>query len=314
MENNFFKCPFCGKELPLEATFCPYCVHKLHVEEDKKEESFVIKKINWQSILICTVITAVVIVILSVISDRFLFADLNGRTSKNVAIEGDNKSNTDDKQSDKNHSGETDYYDTNEIVNDTPKETQVSDSSTEAEAFSTPIETETAGSPTEAEASSSSIETEVSSIPMETTNPIADYTFSEGSTLRWPVKGEIVLEYSMDSTIFFRSLNLYKCNPAINISSEPGSSVIASADGIVTDVYIDNDTGKTVSIAIGDSYVTTYALLNEVMVKNGDKVIAGQVLGTVSEPTACYLEEGPNLYFMLTKDNKPLDPTNYLTE
>lgn len=53
MESNLKKCPFCGKELPLEETFCPYCVHRLDVEENKKEERVSNKKTKWHIVLIC---------------------------------------------------------------------------------------------------------------------------------------------------------------------------------------------------------------------------------------------------------------------
>lgn len=50
------------------------------------------------------------------------------------------------------------------------------------------------------------------------------------------------------------------------------------------------------------------------VVKKGDTVVAGQLLGTVSDPTAYYVEEGPNLYFMLTKDGEPVDPAAYFED
>ena len=46
----------------------------------------------------------------------------------------------------------------------------------------------------------------------------------------------------------------------------------------------------------------------------GKKDEAGQLLGTVSDPTAYYVEEGPNLYFMLTKDGEPVDPAAYFED
>lgn len=143
-------------------------------------------------------------------------------------------------------------------------------------------------------------------------DPASGYTFNEESTLQWPVKGEIVLKYSMDSTILFKSLGVYKCNPAISISAAVGTNVGAAADGVVTEVWVSEETGTTVSVAIGGGYVTTYGLLNGVDVKKGDKVVAGQLLGTVSEPTPYYIKEGANAYFKLSKDDAPVNPTDFL--
>ena len=38
MDNMFKKCPFCGKELPVDEFFCPYCVHRLDEEAAVKED------------------------------------------------------------------------------------------------------------------------------------------------------------------------------------------------------------------------------------------------------------------------------------
>ena len=125
-------------------------------------------------------------------------------------------------------------------------------------------------------------------------NPAAAYSFDESDTLMWPVTGDIVLKYSMDTTIYFKTLGMYKCNPAVSIAAEAGTNVGVAADGVVESV--------------------TYGLIDNVVVKKGDTVVAGQLLGTVSDPTAYYVEEGPNLYFMLTKDGEPVDPAAYFED
>ena len=46
----------------------------------------------------------------------------------------------------------------------------------------------------------------------------------------------------------------------------------------------------------------------------GDTVTAGQLFGTVAEPTAYYKEEGPGIYFAMTKDGIPVNPMDFLGE
>ena len=46
-------------------------------------------------------------------------------------------------------------------------------------------------------------------------------------------------------------------------------------------------------------------------VKEGDVIAKGQVLGNVAEPTSYFSEEGSHLYFALTKDDVPVDPSGY---
>ena len=74
-----------------------------------------------------------------------------------------------------------------------------------------------------------------------------NFAFDESNKLAWPVLGQIVLDYNMDETIFFKSLGMYKCNPAIIIQSEVGTNVAAAASGIVTDVANLSETGTTVT-------------------------------------------------------------------
>lgn len=145
-------------------------------------------------------------------------------------------------------------------------------------------------------------------------DPLEGYTFGENSVLMWPIAGNIVMNYSMDSTVLHKTLGTYKTNPAINISAEIGTNVGAAASGIVQSIYDSEETGTTMVIAVGSGYVTTYGLLDNLAVEEGDSVTAGQVIGTVGAPTAYYVEEGPNVYFAVSKDGTPVDPTEYLAE
>lgn len=145
-------------------------------------------------------------------------------------------------------------------------------------------------------------------------DPLEGYAFGENSVLMWPIAGNIVMNYSMDSTILHKTLGTYKTNPAINISAEIGTNVGAAASGIVQSIYDSEETGTTMVIAVGSGYVTTYGLLDNLAVEEGDSVTAGQVIGTVGAPTAYYVEEGPNVYFAVSKDGTPIDPTEYLAE
>lgn len=142
-------------------------------------------------------------------------------------------------------------------------------------------------------------------------NPLDAYSFSESDSLLRPVNGDVVLKYSMDSTIYFESLNVYKCNPAISIAANVGDSVAVAADGIVQSVVDSEETKTTVTVGLGDGYEATYGLLDGVNVKSGDSVYKGQYLGTVAEPSAYYVKEGANLYFKLTKDGIPVNPMDY---
>lgn len=187
------------------------------------------------------------------------------------------------------NAGENDYYDKEEIES---------------------IYDEIASAETEAQTNGDTVNVDAPGVK----DPLSGYTFSEESSLLWPVSGDVILQYSMDSTVLFKTLGVYKCNPAILISAQTGTAVSVAADGIVSEVKMSEETGTTVVVAVGDGYVTTYGQLDGVVVKAGDKVVAGQLLGTVAKPTAYYVEEGSNLYFSVEKDGEPVNPSDYLDE
>ncbi|MGN0375903.1 MAG: peptidoglycan DD-metalloendopeptidase family protein [Butyrivibrio sp.] len=138
------------------------------------------------------------------------------------------------------------------------------------------------------------------------------YNFGESDSLLWPVEGEIVLEYNMDNTIYFPTLDQYRCNPAIVISAQKGTEVLSAAPGVVEDIYEDPVIGTTMVVSIGNGYKLVYGQLSELAVGISDNVEAGTVIGKVANPTKYFSVEGSNLYFKLTSDDKPVDPTMFL--
>ncbi len=153
---------------------------------------------------------------------------------------------------------------------------------------------------------------EAEALEAQTTQILPTVSFGETDTLTWPVVGSVVLDYSMDGSIYFPTLNQYKYNPALVIGSDVGSQVVAAAKGIVESISIDDETGTTVVMDIGDGYELTYGQLKELTVAEGDVVEEGALIGYVSEPTKYYCTEGSNLYFEMTKDETPVDPVLYL--
>lgn len=136
--------------------------------------------------------------------------------------------------------------------------------------------------------------------------------FTEEDSLVWPSAGTILIDYSMDGSVYFPTLNQYKYNPALIIGSETGNQVLSSAKGIVESVTVDEETGTTVVMNIGNGYKLTYGQLKELAVGEGDVVEAGALIGYVSEPTKYYSTEGSNLYFAMTHDGTAVDPVLFL--
>ena len=136
--------------------------------------------------------------------------------------------------------------------------------------------------------------------------------FTDSDMLVWPIVGNVLVNYSMDKTVYFATLDQYKYSPAIVIAATEGEEITAAADGQVTDVYQDPETGTTVVMNLGDGYELTYGQLTDLSVAEGDMVVTGDPVGKVAAPTMYYSVEGTNVYFNLTKDGVPVDPMSRL--
>lgn len=148
-------------------------------------------------------------------------------------------------------------------------------------------------------------------VPVETITPEVLH-FNPENGLVWPIDGTVLLDYSMDSTIFFPTMQQYQYNPAMVISGKVNQKVYFVAKGRVTDISTNEETGCTVTQDIGDGYTAVYGQLKEVVFQVGDMVESGQVVGYVSEPTKYYSVEGSNVYFQILKDGVPIDPEEIL--
>ena len=78
--------------------------------------------------------------------------------------------------------------------------------------------------------------------------------FSEASKMVWPHRGNIVLDYSMDSTIYFPTLEQYKCNPGLVIQAEISEPVYAPANARVLETGMNEEIGNFVVLDLGNEY------------------------------------------------------------
>ena len=151
------------------------------------------------------------------------------------------------------------------------------------------------------------------------TDDIEGYTAETGATgeplhydpvdsISWPLTGNVIIPYSMDTTVYFETLKEYKCSPAMVIEAQKGDEVKAVYESKVAEVSSNSELGNYVKLELGDGYTVTLGQLQDVKVALGEHLEAGQVVGTIGEPSRFYSEEGSNLYFAVDKDGDPVDP------
>ncbi|MBN8923296.1 MAG: peptidase M23 [Rhodanobacter sp. 68-29] len=121
---------------------------------------------------------------------------------------------------------------------------------------------------------------------------------SGGVTWRWPADGQIIKRFTPGDAV-----------PGVEIAGKAGDPVRAAADGVV--VYSGNGLvgyGELVIIKHNDSLLSAYGHNSKRLVKEGQRVSAGQQIAEMGSSGASRVELG----FQIRKDGNPVDPLNYL--
>ena len=129
-----------------------------------------------------------------------------------------------------------------------------------------------------------------------------------------PVEGETVAVYAMDELGYNATTRDWRVHNGVDIAAQEGSVVCAAGDGEVYTVYEDETMGMTVVIRHEDGFVTRYSsLAQEVTVKAGDRVKAGQAIGTVGTTALLESAIGCHVHFAVTHNDEPMDPGEFLS-
>jgi murein DD-endopeptidase MepM/ murein hydrolase activator NlpD len=122
------------------------------------------------------------------------------------------------------------------------------------------------------------------------------------TTFQWPVRGHVLEGYGSgrDGTH----------NDGINIAAPRGAAVEAADAGVVA--YTGNELrgyGNLILVKHPNGWISAYAHCDLILVKRGDKVARGQVIGRVGS-TGNVGE--PQLHFELRRGNRAVDPREFL--
>ena len=118
---------------------------------------------------------------------------------------------------------------------------------------------------------------------------------------RFPLAGTLTRGYQSDAGHF-----------GIDIASEAGSAVKIVADGTVINSDWTLNFGHVVSIQHANGFITVYKHLSDILKKEGDIVLKGDILGTIGNSGV--LSSGPHVHFEIWRDGVPLNTTMYLTK
>ena len=128
-----------------------------------------------------------------------------------------------------------------------------------------------------------------------------------------PVSGQTLSDYAMDCLSYNQTTRDWRVHNGMDIGAEPGTEVLAAADGVVYTTYTDDIMGTTVVIRHDGGYTTQYASLSEELkVSAGDEVVLGQAIGTVGETALIETTMGPHVHFSVLLNDESMDPNEFL--
>lgn len=133
-----------------------------------------------------------------------------------------------------------------------------------------------------------------------------------------PLKKDIKLQLPIDRSLFWFSSpygprrkkdGSWGFHHGIDLAALKGTPVYAAADGIVSEVsYQPKGYGKCIIITHGTKYKTRYAHLDQIMVRSGDRIAVGTMIGKVGN-TGLVRGKNPNhLHFEVLEFGKRINP------
>ena len=103
---------------------------------------------------------------------------------------------------------------------------------------------------------------------------------------------------------------VYKMHEGVDLSAPQGTPIYAARSGKVTTTSFQaGGAGYYVSINHGDGFSSVYMHMTHYIVKPGDYVNAGQVIGYVGSTGG---STGPHLHFGISYNGKYVNPMNYI--
>jgi len=95
----------------------------------------------------------------------------------------------------------------------------------------------------------------------------------------------------------------------IDFRSKPGDNIYATADGVIDKAFYNGSYGNYVLIDHDNGYETAFCHLNKFLVRPGQKVHRGQLIGFVGNSGR---STGPHLHYEVSLDGEPIDPYMFM--
>lgn len=148
-------------------------------------------------------------------------------------------------------------------------------------------------------------------ITMETVGEIKDYLSQQrdiyfATPKGWPAEGRITSAFGNRVHPMSGKKDYHS---GVDIASDPGTSVHATADGIVSFAGFSGGNGNLVVIEHGFGFSTFYAHNKKLNVKVGQKVKRGDIISYIGSTGS---STGPHVHYEVWENGKALNPYKFL--
>lgn len=129
-----------------------------------------------------------------------------------------------------------------------------------------------------------------------------------------PLKGKLLKGQSGEELVYSKTLEDWRLHDGIDVLANIGSTVCATADGVVEDAYKDARFGYTIVIEHSDGMKSVYSnLTGTKMVKIGKDVKCGDPIGMVGDTAICEALDNPHLHYEMILNGAYVNPLDYFS-
>lgn len=140
-----------------------------------------------------------------------------------------------------------------------------------------------------------------------------DGEYSLASNTKRPKYEAPIFSHPMEGTLYRSFNDPLSNNDIVIIPVDSKTTVMAVDQGTVVGISDHNDGTVTVALQHSGGYISVYGNLSELLVRRGQRVSSGSVIGSVGGSNDENVTHSSELYFELWRDGAVLNPEQYIS-
>ncbi|MDA8139669.1 MAG: M23 family metallopeptidase [Desulfobacteraceae bacterium] len=121
-----------------------------------------------------------------------------------------------------------------------------------------------------------------------------------------PAQGYTTSSFSMRQSPFTGKQEFHK---GLDIANQPGTPIIATADGVISSIGDNGPLGELIVIDHGYGLVTRYGHIEKALKKSGERVKRGEVIALMGNSGR---STGPHVHYEVRLHGVPVNPEKYI--